>query len=186
MKKLWLTFFLISCTNDKAKEQPNLEQWSDEFEVVEIKSPIDGETQKAYFYKTTSSEPQPLIVSLHTWSFDYTQYDSINIQSIEKDLNYIHPDFRGPNKSKDACCSDLVISDIDAAIDFAIKNANVDTSRIYVIGNSGGGYATIAMFMKSKHRIKKFSSWVPLVDLLRWYDETKIRKLEYALSLIHI
>ena len=63
MKKLWLTFFLISCTNDKAKEQPNLEQWSDEFEVVEIKSPIDRETQKAYFYKTTSSEPQPLIVS---------------------------------------------------------------------------------------------------------------------------
>ena len=180
MKKLWLTFFLISCTNDKAKEQPNLEKWSDEFEVVEIKSPIDGKNQKAYFYKTTSSEPQPLIVSLHTWSFDYTQYDSINIQSIEKDLNYIHPDFRGPNKSKDACCSDLVISDIDAAIDFAIKNANVDTSRIYVIGNSGGGYATIAMFMKSKHRIKKFSSWVPLVDLLRWYDETKIRKLEYA------
>ena len=51
MKKLWLTFFLISCTNDKAKEQPNLEQWSDEFEVVEIKSPIDGENQKAYFYK---------------------------------------------------------------------------------------------------------------------------------------
>ena len=49
-----------------------------------------------------------------------------------------------------------------------------------MIGNSGGGYATIAMFMKSKHRIKKFSSWVPLVDLLRWYDETKIRKLEYA------
>ena len=121
MKKLWLTFFLISCTNDKAKEQPNLEKWSDEFEVVEIKSPIDGETQKAYFYKTTSSEPQPLIVSLHTWSFDYTQYDSINIQSVEKDLNYIHPDFRGPNKSKDACCSDLVISDIDAAIDFAIN-----------------------------------------------------------------
>jgi len=49
-----------------------------------------------------------------------------------------------------------------------------------MIGTSGGGYATISMFMKSKHRIKKFSSWVPLVDLLRWYDETKIRELEYA------
>tara|TARA_B100001123_G_scaffold437859_1_gene571439 strand:- start:1244 stop:2197 length:954 start_codon:yes stop_codon:yes gene_type:complete len=180
MKKLWLVFFVISCTNDQPKDQSISEQWSNVFKVVDIISPIDGKLQKAYFYKTKSSEPQPLIVSLHTWSFDYTQYDSINIQSVEKDFNYIHPDFRGPNNSKDACCSDLVISDIDASIDFAIKNANIDTSRIYVIGNSGGGYATIAMFMKSKHRIKKFSSWVPLVDLLRWYDETKIRKLEYA------
>ena len=68
----------------------------------------------------------------------------------------------------------MVISDIDAAIDFALENANVDTSRIYVIGMSGGGYATLAIFMKSKHRIKKFSSWVPLVDLIQWYDETKI------------
>ncbi len=180
MKKLWLILFLISCTNHKVKEESASEQWPDEFKVVDIESPIDGSLQKAYFYKTRSSEPQPLIVSLHTWSFDYSQYDSINIQSAAKDLNYIHPDFRGPNKSKDACCSDLVISDIDASIDFAIENANVDTSKIFVIGNSGGGYATIAMFMRSKHRIKKFSSWVPLVDLLRWYDETKIRKLEYA------
>ena len=45
---------------------------------------------------------------------------------------------------------------------------------------SGGGYATLAMFMKSKHKIKKFSSWVPLVDLIQWYDETKILKLKYA------
>ena len=184
MKKLWLILFLISCTNHKVKEQSASEKWPDEFKVVDIESPIDGSLQKAYFYKTRSSKPQPLIVSLHTWSFDYSQYDSINIQSAEKDLNYIHPDFRGPNKSKDACCSDLVISDIDASIDFAIENANVDTSKIFVIGNSGGGYATIAMFMRSKHRIKKFSSWVPLVDLLRWYDETKIRKLEYAKDIL--
>ena len=119
MKYFWLIFFLISCTHDKVKDQLPAEQWGKEFELVYIKSPIDGSLQKAYFYKTRSSEPQPLIVSLHTWSFDYSQYDSINIQSAEKDLNYIHPDFRGPNKSKDACCSDLVISDIDASIGYS-------------------------------------------------------------------
>jgi predicted peptidase len=124
-------------------------KWSDEFNIVEIKSPIDETLQSAYFYKTKSPDPQPLIVSLHTWSATYTQYDSINKFSFEKDYNYIHPNFRGVNNTKDACCSEMVISDIDASIDFAIENANVDTTRIYVIGMSGGGYATLAMFMKS-------------------------------------
>ena len=163
--------------NVEIREAP---KWSDEFKIVEIKSPIDETLQSAYFYKTKSPDPQPLVVSLHTWSNDYTQYDSINEFSLEKDYNYIHPNFRGVNNTKDACCSELVISDIDASIDFALENANVDTTRIYVIGMSGGGYATLAMFMKSKHKIKKFSSWVPLVDLIQWYDETKILKLKYA------
>ena len=163
--------------NVEIREDP---KWSDKFKIVEIKSPIDETLQPAYFYKTKSPDPQPLIVSLHTWSNDYTQHDSINELSLEKDYNYIHPNFRGVNNTKDACCSELVISDIDASIDFAIKNANVDTTKIYVIGVSGGGYATLAMFMKSKHKIKKFSSWVPLVDLIQWYDETKILKLKYT------
>jgi predicted peptidase len=166
---------------DKVTESPI---WRDEFKIVDVKSPIDETLQQAYFYKTKSVDPQPLIVSLHTWSTDYTQYDSINEFSFRKDYNYIHPNFRGMNNTKDACCSELVISDIDASIDFALENANVDTTKIYVMGMSGGGYATLAMFMKSKHRIKKFSSWVPLVDLVQWYDETKILKLKYAAEIL--
>lgn len=199
MKKILLLFAAILCLTagllienqfdlfpnysdleEETEQTGEIPQWSDEFKIVEIHSPIDGTMQEAYFYKTKSSKPKPLIVSLHTWSNDYTQYDSINQFSVEYDYNYIHPNFRGKNNHKDACCSNLVISDIDASIDFALNNANVDTSRIFVIGMSGGGYATLAMFMKSKHNIKKFSSWVPLVDLIQWYDETKIRKLEYA------
>ncbi len=176
-------FNLIPNSSDqpvKVEETGEKLEWGDEFSVIDIKSPIDGHSQKAYFFKTTSSEPQPLIVSLHTWSNDYTQYDSINVLSVDRGFNYIHPNFRGANNHKDACCSDLVIADIDASIDYALNHANVDTSRIFVIGVSGGGYATLAMFMKSRHRIKKFSSWVPLVDLIKWYEESKIRKLKYS------
>jgi Prolyl oligopeptidase family len=154
--------------------------WGVDFSLVSIKSTVDGELQKAYFYKSKSDVPQPLIVSLHSWSWDYRQSDTLGILSKEKEINYIHPDFRGQNRTKDACCSDLVISDIDAAIDYAIDNGNVDTSKIYVVGRSGGGYAAISTFMKSKHRIKKFSSWVPLTDLVSWYQETRIRNLYYA------
>jgi len=169
---------------DKSEETNDAPEWNDEFRIVEIKSPLDKTVQSAYFYKSKSTKPQPLVVSLHSWSYDYTQYDSINVLSLEKDYNYIHPNFRGINNTKDACCSELVISDIDASIDFALENANVDTTRIYVIGVSGGGYATLAMFMRSKHKIKKFSSWVPLVDLVQWYEETKILKLKYSSEIL--
>ncbi len=162
------------------QQTPKTPAWGEQFQLVEIKSPIDGAMQPAYFYPSTSSDPQPLIVSLHTWSNDYTQYDSINDLAYQKNYNYIHPNFRGQNNTKDACCSPLATSDIDAAIDYAVANANVDTTQIYMMGVSGGGYATLAMFMKSRHTIKKFSSWVPLVDLVRWHEETKVRKLKYA------
>lgn len=153
---------------------------SADFNIVEIKSPQDGDVQKAYFYNSKSNTPKPLIVSLHSWSANYTQPDTLALLSKENDINYIHPNFRGENWNKNACCSNLVISDIDAAIDYAISHAAVDTTKIYVIGRSGGGYATLSMFMKSRHKIKKFSAWVPLTDLVTWYNETRARKFRYA------
>ena len=155
-------------------------QWGPEFSKVEIISPVDGEKQNAYFFAAPGVQPQPLLVSLHSWSADYQQYDTLALLSREKGIHYIHPDFRGINRSPDACCSPLAIADMDAAIDYAIRHAHVDTTRIYVTGRSGGGYATVALFMKSRHHIKKFSSWVPLTDLVAWYEETRVRKLKYA------
>ena len=168
---------------EKSTQSPSEEsepEWDTAFEKVQIKSPLDGHLQPAYFYASQSDLPQPLIVSLHTWSYDYTQYDSLNQFALEADINYIHPNFRGPNNHKKACCSEFVLSDIDAAIDYALNHGNVDTNRIYVVGKSGGGYATLAMFMKSKHQIHTFSSWVPLCDLVQWYEDARIRKLDYA------
>ena len=154
--------------------------WSNDFQLVEIKSAIDDHVQKAYFYRSTAADPAPLIVSLHTWSGDYSQEDPLSGLCRDKGLNYIHPDFRGINNTKNACCSDLAINDIDESISYAIENANVDTSRIYVIGTSGGGYATLSAFMKSKKRIRKFSAWVPISDLIAWYHESSIRQNKYA------
>ena len=154
--------------------------WPSEFEVVEIVSAKDQAVQKAYIYKAKAHEPKPLIVSLHTWSGDYSQKDELAQICRRKDLNYIHPDFRGPNVISSACCSELALTDIDDAISYAIKNANVDISKIYVIGVSGGGYATLAAFMKSRHKIKKFSAWASISDLPAWYQESRILGNKYA------
>ncbi len=158
--------------------------WDVDFNVVEIRSTLDNTLQKAYFLKSKSSSPKPLVVSLHSWSGNYEQKDELATLSKTKDLNYIHPDFRGVNWTKDACCSDLALTDIDDAIDYAVKNSNVDLSRIYVIGSSGGGYATLATFMKSKHLIRRFSAWVPISDLPAWYAQSKIMGTKYAENIL--
>ena len=158
--------------------------WDKTFEIIEVKSSLDNKIQKAYFYKTTSNSPKPLIVSLHTWSGNYSQKDELSKICKQKDLNYIHPNFRGENWTKDACCSKVAIRDVDDAITFAIKNSNVDTTKIYIIGVSGGGYATLSMFMKSKHNINKFSAWASISDLIAWYNESTIRKSNYAKNVL--
>ena len=118
--------------------------WDEDFSKIEISSSIDTIVQKAYFYPTKSNNSKPLLVSLHTWSGDFSQYDTLAILAKTKDWNYIHPDFRGPNRTNDACCSKLALTDIDDAIDYAINNADVDTANIFIVGMSGGGYATFS------------------------------------------
>ncbi len=158
--------------------------WTSDFQLVEIESSKDQAIQKAYFHKTKSKETQPLIVSLHTWSGDYSQRDELAAICNQKDLNYIHPDFRGANVISSACCSELALTDIDDAIGFAIQNGHVNLDEIYIIGVSGGGYATLATYMKSKYHIKKFSAWASISDLTAWYQESTIRGNKYAKNIL--
>jgi esterase/lipase len=153
--------------------------WDKKFERVTILS-TDSENQKAYFYKSTATEKKPLLVSLHTWSGNYTEYDPLAELAAKKNINYIHPDFMGANNTSEACCSDKVIQALDDAIDYALDNANATPDKIYVTGASGGGYATLCMLMKSKHRIFKFAAWVPITDLEAWYYENIIRKGNFS------
>ena len=162
----------------------NATKWSNNFEIVTIKSSLDNQIQKAYFFKAKSNKLKPIIVSLHTWDGDYAQYDELANICKNLDINYIHPNFRGPNLSKDACCSELAISDIDDAITYAIKNANVDTTKINVIGVSGGGYATLCTYMKSKHHINRFSAWNSITNLIEWYNETKLINSNYSQDIL--
>ncbi len=154
--------------------------WPDEFKEVSIESSVDGKEQKAYFYAVQSKKAKPLIVSLHTWSGNYQQKDRLIKEVLEKDYNYIHPDFRGPNYTSEACGSPLVTSDIDDAIKYAIQNGNVDKQNIHVIGVSGGGHATLLMYMQSEYAIRSFSAWVPISDITKWYYESKGRGRRYA------
>ncbi len=155
-------------------------KWPVGFIQTDIKSSADSSIQKAVFYKTNQAKPQPLIVSLHTWSGNYAQEDPLTKEILLRDWNYIHPDFRGANKTPQACGSELVITDIEDAIQFAIKNGNVDKDEVHLIGVSGGGYATLLAFMKLDYPVKSFNAWASISSLEDWYWECKGRGLKYA------
>ena len=151
-----------------------------------INSTLDGNVQVFYYYKSTEKKSKPLIVQLHSWSYTANDLETVGLDTIvtNKDYNYIFPNFRGVNNHPKACCSEFVIADIDEAIDWALKNMNVDRKRIYIIGYSGGGLATLAMYMKSRHNIRGFSAWSPISDLVAWYSESVERKNKYAGEII--
>jgi dienelactone hydrolase len=165
-------------------DDTSVTHWPNDFKRVDIPSSVDGSIQPAYFFTAKGTEPRPLVVSLHTWSGSFEQKDDISLICRDKNIHYIHPDFRGPNRTPSACCSDLAMKDIDDAIRFAIANAAVDISEIYVVGVSGGGYATLSTFMKSSHPIKKFSAWASISDLTAWHRESQIRKNRYEQDIL--
>ena len=153
--------------------------WPADFSLVQIQSSMDGDLQPAYFFASKSTARRPLIVSLHTWSGNYAQHDPLAHMVRTENWNYIHPDFRGPNSSPDACLSDKVISDIDDAIRYAIANANVDRSNIFVTGLSGGGYAALGSYMKTQFRINAWLVWAPISDITAWYQQSRARHTGY-------
>ncbi len=161
-------------------------QWNSAFKKVEIKSSADGSIQPAYLYVAQGKMRKPLIVSLHTWSGDYSQKDPIANEILARDWNYIHPDFRGANNKPDAACSRLVLSDIEDAIQYALKNTNADPEDVHIIGTSGGGLATLAAYMNIRYPVKSFSAWAPISDLEAWYWESVGRKQKYAADILKV
>lgn len=154
--------------------------WPEGFIIADIVSSADGSIQKGWFYRSPAGGSAPLIVSLHTWSGDYSQEDPLAEEAVRRGWNYIHPDFRGPNVSPRAGASDLVISDIRDAIEYGLKHTGARPDDVHLIGVSGGGYAVLAAWMKLDYPVRSFSAWAPISDLEAWYYECSSRGLKYA------
>jgi len=154
--------------------------WPSEFRVVEIRSSADGSIQKARFHASDAKKGSPLIVSLHTWSGDYNQEDPLAGEILKRGWNYIHPDFRGPSNRPEAGGSDLVISDIGDGINYSLRNSDADPDDVHLIGVSGGGYATLAAYMKLGWPVRSFNAWAAISGLEAWYDECRSRELNYS------
>ncbi|MDA3787742.1 MAG: prolyl oligopeptidase family serine peptidase [Desulfobacula sp.] len=174
----------LSSTSNKWDSTKEVVGWPEGFSLVTISSSADGTDQAAYFLRAQFGLPKPLVVSLHTWSGDYSQNDPLAQMSKDARWNYIHPNFRGPNWTVDACLSEKVIADIDDAIQYAIDNGNVDIGNTFVVGASGGGYVTLGTYLKTRHRVRAFLSWVPISDLSAWYYQSLNSNSKYAKDIL--
>ena len=181
---IFLSAVNLFAQNDVAWDKTSKSNWNAAFQNVDITSTADGKIQKAFLYASKSQKPKPLIVSLHTWSGDYTQEDPLAPEVLARDWNYIHPDFRGANKTPESMGSQLVIADIEDAIQFALKHTHADPEDVHIVGVSGGGLATLVAYMNLKFPVKSFSAWAPISDLVAWYWESVGRKQKYAADII--
>jgi predicted esterase len=142
-----------------------------EIQKVSITSTIDGEKQPALFYDSGSSEKKPLLVVLHSWSSEYLQVVSIPYALWAKlnDWVFIQPNYRGAFKQPEAMASDVAIQDIVDAVNFSKGSANIDTSRIYIVGSSGGAMTALVTAGKHPDIWAGVVAWVPVFNLVDWY-----------------
>lgn len=153
--------------------------WPAEFRVVNIRSSKDGHEQKAYFLPAKAANA-PLVVSLHSWSGTYAQEDGLAKMVQAEGWAYIHPDFRGANWSPAACLGDAVVSDIDDAMRYAIKEGGADPARVVVVGGSGGAYAALGSYLRSQVPVLAYMVWNPITDLAAWYRQSMAMRQKYA------
>lgn len=165
-------------------DNPETVEYPKDFRRITFVSSNDNTKQPAFFRPSSGARPRPLLVSLHTWSGTYEQADPLALKAQENNWNYIHPDFRGPNWTKDACLSEKVIADIDDAIGYAKTVGDVDENNIFVVGVSGGGYTALGVSQRTRHRLKAVLVWVPISDLNSWYKQSRQRGDHYADSII--
>lgn len=146
----------------------------DELEIV---STLDGVAEKVLFYFPEKKEKVPLLVGLHTWSYDrYNQVEQMLPLCRDRGWALLLPEFRGPNLSSNprapqACGSSHARQDILDALDTVTAAYSIDTEKIFLLGGSGGGHMALLMAAHASRRWKAVSAWVPITDLASWYGE---------------
>lgn len=162
-------------------------RWKEPFKDITIPSSVDGYKQPAfYFQPETNSNKTPLVVTLHSWAATYKQPEPvISKHCVENNWHYIRPDFRGANNNHKSVGSDLSMSDINDAIQYAIDHGNVDLDNIFIVGGSGGAYASLCFYFSSLHHINSYIVWSPITDLVAWYDQSLIRKARYHQDILN-
>ncbi|MBD3273789.1 MAG: prolyl oligopeptidase family serine peptidase, partial [Candidatus Marinimicrobia bacterium] len=164
-----------------------VEGWPSGVREIEYLSQADSTFQPALFYQPDIPQKTPLLVALHTWSGDYLQKAGSAYAEwcIENSWTMIHPNFRGPNTTPQATGSSLVVGDILSAVKYARQHSNIDSTRIYLIGSSGGGYTALMMLGKHPDIWAGVSAWVPIVDLRSWYFQSAEAGRKYAQDIIN-
>ena len=134
-------------------------------------SEADGSMQPALFCPAQGDGPRPLVVALHTWSYGMAGGGEKFFPGCAKrNWHCIYPEFRGPNWRPEACGSDLVVSDLAGAVAYVKANYPVDDSRVFLVGGSGGGHASLLLAGRHPELWTAAAAWCPISDIAKWHD----------------
>ena len=148
-----------------------------EFIEIEVISSLDGSREKNLFFlpeNITENRKIPLVVGLHTWSFD--RFNQIGLLELCRKRSWalLLPEFRGPNlvenpRAQEACGSQLACQDIVDAVEFVKKNYPVNGKTVFLVGGSGGGHMSLMTGAYKPEMWLAVSSWCPITDVALWH-----------------
>lgn len=148
-----------------------------QFEEIIVTSTLDSSPEPSLFAKSDLPGKRPLLVFLHTWSFDRNNQKCRLPYAEKRGFHLLLPEFRGANLAKnpraqEACGSKLARQDIKDAIDYVIANYEVDTENVFIIGQSGGGHMALLMAGFIPEYFRAVAAFVPITDLSKWAAES--------------
>jgi dipeptidyl aminopeptidase/acylaminoacyl peptidase len=142
-----------------------------------VSSTLDGSEEKVLLYHPRTGEKVPLVVGLHTWSYDrFNQVDHMLPYCLERGWALLLPEFRGPNlrsnpRARQACASPQAVQDVVDALETVVSRHAIDTGRVYLLGGSGGGHMALIAAARHPGRWAGVSAWVPITDLAAWHGQ---------------
>ena len=145
--------------------------------LVQVESTLDHTLQPCYFWAPEAAKTNavPLIVGLHTWSYDYkatSHYQTVLNYAKKRGWAMVGPNFRGPNKTPPACGGDPAVQDIVDAVNYAKAHAKIDATRVYIVGGSGGGHMTLLMLGRHPEVFAAGAAFCPITDIARWHADS--------------
>ncbi len=156
---------------------------NEEFVELKIVSSLDGTEQPSLFYQAKGAEKRPLLVGLHTWSWDrFNQINNMLPYAQKYNFNLLLPEFRGPNMEVNssgyispdctkACGSEFAKQDVFDAIEYVKEHFAIDEENVFALGLSGGGHMALLCGAKDPKAFKAIGAFVPVCDLERWARE---------------
>lgn len=146
-------------------------------EEIFVRSTLDATEQPSLFY--FAGEGKPLLVGLHTWSFNRkNQVEKMLPYAERLGWNLLLPEFRGANNKsnpncREACGSPLAVQDVFDAIEYVAGKYRIDRTKILLLGASGGGHMALMTAAKNPEFFLAVGSFVPITDLIAWHEYSK-------------
>ena len=141
-----------------------------------VRSTVDSTLQPSLFFHPGEGKPVPLVVGLHTWSYDRFNQVKNYLPLCEKyGFSLLLPDFRGPNlvsnpRRLEACGSRLALQDVIDAVKFVCENYAIDRDNVFLLGCSGGGHMALLTAETAPELFRAVEVWCAVSDLVRWHE----------------